>query len=60
MRWSPYGSTRTYVRERIDQKKAEYDGRIQNDKEKRTKGQCKIQKTERFVVIKRNCSSGVQ
>jgi hypothetical protein len=37
-RLSPYGSTRTYLRERTDQKKAEYDRRIQKDKEEKTRG----------------------
>jgi hypothetical protein len=35
---SPYSSIRTYLRERTDQKKTEYDRRIQKDKEEKTRG----------------------
>jgi hypothetical protein len=37
-RCSPYGSTRTYLRERTDQKKTDYERRIQQDKEEKTRG----------------------
>jgi hypothetical protein len=37
-RWSPHGPTRMYLRERNDEKKTEYDIRIQKDKEEKTSG----------------------
>jgi hypothetical protein len=46
-RWSPYGSTRTYLRERTDQKRGEYNRRVQNDEEEKT-----INASARFGIQK--------
>jgi hypothetical protein len=53
-RSSLYSSTTTYLSERTDQKKREYNRRIQKDKEKKTRGQCKIQTAVRDSLSRRN------